>query len=414
MTHGTMRVTRASKFSWSLSFVREDWSTRYRGAESRRMLHWVDDFTKLEYLRMSMMVREALHLSLISQNLLIRRSLYSACLRVMVSSTVYSGAFVAVGSYVYHSPSSRQRSVVGLEQDIWANGGVRPTPETYHNLLRRARQLRLDTEAWANSTFGTFRAVYFQPKFFRMSALSTTRPTPFPTSHHTFANSAIKVSAVELKLEQLASEAERHARRSSFSQSIQESKRRTERESLPISITVSVSGGGVGRRRTRMKRRGRYSWCHRSGRAYFGKLYCTLFWLMPVNDAQSVRVNVGCWSGREHATDTTFETASPPARRVVYECTLLSCSFLCSFSVKFKVLPFQTLMVTVSLCKGGDANFEASRAGASLSIVRSPRFEFSLPAWSLHEWIKIVVHFHQLSSIMEKYQIRCVFVAATT
>eukprot|EP00903_Cladosiphon_okamuranus_P016556 g15273.t1 len=59
-----------------------------------------------------------------------------------------------------------------------------------------------------------------------------------------------QVSAVELKLEEMANEAERHARRSSFSQSIQEAKRRAEREALPAS---NVSGG---RRRSRMKRRG--------------------------------------------------------------------------------------------------------------------------------------------------------------
>lgn len=62
----------------------------------------------------------------------------------------------------------------------------------------------------------------------------------------------LKVSAVELKLEQLANEAERHARRSSFSQSIQESKRRAEKDTLPAPANTN----GV-RRRSRMKRRGR-------------------------------------------------------------------------------------------------------------------------------------------------------------
>ncbi|CAM9269060.1 unnamed protein product [Hapterophycus canaliculatus] len=61
-----------------------------------------------------------------------------------------------------------------------------------------------------------------------------------------------QVSAVELKLEQMANDAERHARRSSFSQSIQESKRRAEREMLPVSSNTTA-----GRRRSRMKRRGR-------------------------------------------------------------------------------------------------------------------------------------------------------------
>ncbi|CAM9790172.1 unnamed protein product [Ectocarpus sp. 4 AP-2014] len=60
-----------------------------------------------------------------------------------------------------------------------------------------------------------------------------------------------QVSAVEMKLEQMANEAERHARRSSFSQSIQEAKRRAEREALPPP-TITVGG----RRRSRMKRRG--------------------------------------------------------------------------------------------------------------------------------------------------------------
>ncbi|CAM9883117.1 unnamed protein product [Ectocarpus fasciculatus] len=60
-----------------------------------------------------------------------------------------------------------------------------------------------------------------------------------------------QVSAVELKLEQMANEAERHARRSSFSQSIQEAKRRAEREALP---PPTITTGG--RRRSRMKRRG--------------------------------------------------------------------------------------------------------------------------------------------------------------
>lgn len=63
-----------------------------------------------------------------------------------------------------------------------------------------------------------------------------------------------QVSAVELKLEQLAADAERHARRSSFSQSIQESKKRAEREAMP----VAVNAYNGGRRRSRMKRRGRY------------------------------------------------------------------------------------------------------------------------------------------------------------
>lgn len=65
-------------------------------------------------------------------------------------------------------------------------------------------------------------------------------------------NVILKVSAVELKLEQMANEAERHARRSSFSQSIQEAKRRAERVALP---PPTITTGG--RRRSRMKRRGR-------------------------------------------------------------------------------------------------------------------------------------------------------------
>lgn len=68
---------------------------------------------------------------------------------------------------------------------------------------------------------------------------------PCPFLDHT------KISAVELKLEQVANDAERHKRRSSFSQSIQEAKQRAERETLPAS---NVTGG---RRRSRMKRRGR-------------------------------------------------------------------------------------------------------------------------------------------------------------
>lgn len=67
------------------------------------------------------------------------------------------------------------------------------------------------------------------------------------------AKTRLQASAVELKLEQLAADAERHARRSSFSQSIQESKRRAEREAMPVAVNT-YNGG---RRRSRMKRRGR-------------------------------------------------------------------------------------------------------------------------------------------------------------
>lgn len=75
-----------------------------------------------------------------------------------------------------------------------------------------------------------------------------------------------KVSAVELKLEEMANEAERHARRSSFSHSIQEAKRKAERETLPASM--SAAGG---RRRSRMKRRGRWD---RSSRCL--GIHCTV------------------------------------------------------------------------------------------------------------------------------------------
>ncbi|CAN0270557.1 unnamed protein product [Ascophyllum nodosum] len=59
-----------------------------------------------------------------------------------------------------------------------------------------------------------------------------------------------QVSAVEHKLEEMANEAQRQARRCSFSQSIQESKQRTEKEMVPPCASISGT-----RRRSRMKRR---------------------------------------------------------------------------------------------------------------------------------------------------------------